>query len=373
MTQQIQTKQLSKGWKEESFAKCFKSISPTNKIPQKNYLSEGKLPVVDQGVNLVGGYINDNSKKQDVELPVIIFGDHTRRFKFINFDFVVGADGTKILKVNDFLDPKFFYYQCLTLDFPNKGYSRHFQYVKKTNFVFPTSLQTQRLIVSAIETHFSRLDNAIKNLKSVKEKIQLYRKAVLKKAFEKKEGWEEKKLGEVLDYEQPANYIVKTKILDEGKIPVLTPGKSFIKGYTNETGGIFNNLPTIIFDDFTTSNKFVTFPFKVKSSAMKILNPKKEDVDLKFIYYQMQTKEINSTTHKRYYLSIYSKLNFLFPVKKDGKLNYEEQSRIVSSIESKFSVIDKVEEAVENSLKKAEMLKKAILKAAFEGRLVKNE
>jgi len=127
-------------------------------------------------------------------------------------------------------------------------------------------------------------------------------------------GWKEVELGEILDYEQPTNYIVDSdKYNDEYQTPVLTAGKSFILGHTNEKEGIYNKLPVIIFDDFTTANKFVTFPFKVKSSAMKLLTPKTEDVDLKFIFLLMQTIKINSETHKRYYLSKYSKLKIWLP------------------------------------------------------------
>ena len=183
-----ETKQLPKRWKEESFAKCFKSIPPTNKIQKSKYLERGNLPVIDQGKELIAGYIEDNKKKQITNLPVIIFGDHTRRFKFVNFDFVAGADGIKILEIENNLDPRFAYYQCLILEFPDKGYSRHFQYVKKSNIVFP-SLSIQEEIVSAIETQFSRLDEVVENLRSVKRKLGVYRKAVLKKGFEGGEGF----------------------------------------------------------------------------------------------------------------------------------------------------------------------------------------
>ncbi len=128
------------------------------------------------------------------------------------------------------------------------------------------------------------------------------------------EGWKEEKLGEVLDYEQPTKYIVKsTKYDDKFKTPVLTAGKSFLKGYTNETEGIREDLPVIIFDDFTTASQFVTFPFKVKSSAMKILTTKRKDVNLKYIFYLMQTIKFDSKTHKRYYLSKYQNLNIPLP------------------------------------------------------------
>ena len=84
--------------------------------------------------------------------------------------------------------------------------------------------------------------------------------------------WTEYALEDLLSYEQPTPYIVEsTDYSDNYKTPVLTAGKSFIIGYTNETKGIYDKLPVIIFDDFTTSIQYVNFPFKVKSSAMKIL------------------------------------------------------------------------------------------------------
>src|SRR3989344_8622628 len=101
-----------------------------------------------------------------------------------------------------------------------------------------------------------------------------------------------KKLAEVLDYEQPGKYIVSSKnYRSEYKTPVLTAGKTFILGNTNEKENIFpaEKLPVIIFDDFTTAIKFVDFPFKVKSSAMKILHPKKKEADAKYLFYLMQT------------------------------------------------------------------------------------
>jgi len=101
---------------------------------------------------------------------------------------------------------------------------------------------------------------------------------------------------------------------DKYATPVLTAGKTFILGYTNEKDGIFNkNLPVIIFDDFTTSIKFVDFPFKVKSSAMKILHTKKNRVDIKFLYYAMQKIKFVNNEHKRYWISEYSKIKIPLP------------------------------------------------------------
>ena len=97
--------------------------------------------------------------------------------------------------------------------------------------------------------------------------------------------WKRQALGDVLIYSQPSKFIVnKAEYNPEFQTPVLTPGKSFILGYTNEQEGVYDRLPTIIFDDFTTAFKYVDFPFKVKSSAMKMLNTTNANFDIKFIF-----------------------------------------------------------------------------------------
>lgn len=122
------------------------------------------------------------------------------------------------------------------------------------------------------------------------------------------------KLGDVLEYEQPTKYIVDSvNYEDDFTTPVLTAGKSFVLGYTDETTGIFDNLPVIIFDDFTTAFHYVDFPFKVKSSAMKILKPVKERADIKYLYYKMQTISIDNDLHKRYWISTYSQIQIPLP------------------------------------------------------------
>ncbi|HCA22367.1 MAG TPA: hypothetical protein DEO87_08335 [Lachnospiraceae bacterium] len=171
--------------------------------------------------------------------------------------------------------------------------------------------------------------------------------------------WKEYSLGELLDYEQPAKYIVNsTEYNNAYKTPVLTAGKSFIIGYTNEKDGVFEELPVIIFDDFTTATQYVNFRFKVKSSAMKILKPKKELVNPKFIYYRMQNIQLDHSTHKRYWLQHYSKLRVAIP-------DLIEQQRIVSRIEELFSELDAGIEELKKIKNKLGIYRQAILKEAF--------
>ena len=135
--------------------------------------------------------------------------------------------------------------------------------------------------------------------------------------------WQEYELGQLLSYKQPSPYIVgSTAYNDSYMTPVLTAGKTFIIGYTNETTGIYEQLPVIIFDDFTTSSQYVNFKFKVKSSALKILTANTELVLPKFIYYRMQIIQFDHSTHKRYWIQQYSKIRVAIP-------SIEEQRRVV--------------------------------------------
>ncbi|GAB1416733.1 hypothetical protein MASR2M117_25370 [Paludibacter sp.] len=178
-----------------------------------------------------------------------------------------------------------------------------------------------------------------------------------------REDWIECTFEDLLDYEQPTKYIVRsTKYSDDYKTPVLTAGKSFIKGYTNETDGIFNELPTIIFDDFTTATQFVDFPFKVKSSAMKILVPTSKLVNMKYLFNCIQVNQVRNDTHKRYWISVYAKKKLLLPP-------LVVQNAILSKTEELFSDLDN---GIANFKKAQEQLKvfrQAVLKKAFEGKL----
>lgn len=103
-----------------------------NQIPAKDIAEVGRFPVVDQGQSLVAGYCNDESKVISSNLPLVIFGDHTRCFKYVDFPFVLGADGTKVLVPNRQLyDPKFYYFAMLGLELPSRGYNRHFKMLKE--------------------------------------------------------------------------------------------------------------------------------------------------------------------------------------------------------------------------------------------------
>ena len=153
------------------------------------------------------------------------------------------------------------------------------------------------------------------------------------------QGWTVCRLEQITDYEQPTAYIVKSTTYDNSySIPVLTAGKSFIIGYTNETTGIYSNIPCIIFDDFTTDSKLVDFPFKVKSSAMKILKVHKA-IEIDYVAMFMSITRLIGDTHKRYWISEYSRLEIPIPPK-------AEQKRIIETVCEIFTQIDKIMEGL---------------------------
>ena len=150
-------------------------------------------------------------------------------------------------------------------------------------------------------------------------------------------GWCECQLENIVKYEQPQAYIVKSTDYDDRYLtPVLTAGKSFIIGYTNETEGIYQNAPCIIFDDFTTDSKLVDFPFKVKSSAMKILKVA-DCIEIEYVAMFMNITRLIGDTHKRYWISEYSKLCIPIPPK-------EEQKRITTAVNVMFKKLNTIME-----------------------------
>lgn len=168
-------------------------------------------------------------------------------------------------------------------------------------------------------------------------------------------GVEYVNIGDVVSYEQPAKYIVKsTDYNDDFEIPVLTAGQSFILGYTNETDNIYNSSeenPVIIFDDFTGAFKWVDFPFKVKSSAMKMLKVNCDKTTIRYIYHIMGYLNFTSNEHKRLWISVYSQFKIPLPP-------LEVQTEIIR-------ILDKYSESVEE-LKKALEQELALRKKQYE-------
>lgn len=168
-------------WEKCSVSASFvkTKVGRRNQIPSKDIAPTGKYPVVDQGQDFISGYCDDKERLIDFDLPLIIFGDHTRCFKYVNFPFVLGADGTKVLAPNRKLfDPKFYYFALMALELPSRGYNRHFKFLKEQRLPLPP-LPEQRKIAAVLST----VQKAIEQQKQIIQTTTELKKTLMQKLF----------------------------------------------------------------------------------------------------------------------------------------------------------------------------------------------
>jgi type I restriction enzyme S subunit len=211
----------------DSFLKI--KIGRQNQIPAKNISPTGRFPVIDQGQEFISGYCDDENKVIDFDLPLIIFGDHTRCFKFVDFPFVLGADGTKVLFPNKKLfDPRFYFFALLALELPSRGYNRHFKTLKEQRLALPP-LPEQKKIAHILST----VQRAIEAQERIIQTTTELKKALMHKLFTEglrnepqkqteiglvPESWDVVELGDMLTHTQ---YGMSVKGTPEGYYPIL--------------------------------------------------------------------------------------------------------------------------------------------------------
>ena len=175
--------ELPHGWVRGNFDQLFEVLSDNGKkLSQAAYAQAGLLPVIDQGAKFIGGYTDDVSLSFDGALPVIGFGDHTRRFKLIENPFVVGADGLKLISISSAWIPEFAFIACSTLDLEDRGYSRHFQFVRNASFPLPP-LGEQSEIVVSVAARLKENDDISEAIELALKQSAAQRQNILKAAF----------------------------------------------------------------------------------------------------------------------------------------------------------------------------------------------
>jgi len=410
---------IPKHWQITKLGEVCDKISLNGfKIKQKDYLEEGKYPVVDQGQELIGGYYNDKKLVVPNEPPYIIFGDHTKVKKFINFNFIAGADGVKVLKPYSIFDPKFFFYLIHTVNIPDKGYARHFQFLEKEEIPIPP-LPEQQAIVSKIEELLSALENGKQQLQNTRQQLKVYRQSLLKWAFEGKltrlnhdpsdlhdehdlkmaaesqieyiknqgsdnlpEGWKWVTVKDIcMKIVGGGTPSTKVNRYWNGDIPWISSADIYgIKDIkprrkiTNEAveNSAANLLPKggIIVVTRVGLGKLAIAPFDLcfsQDSQGLVLNEyyilKEYALWVLTRYVQIFKHQSRGTTINGVTKKQLADLAFPLPP-------IEEQQLIVEELESKLTVCDKIEETISHSLQQAETLWQSILKKAFEGRLV---
>lgn len=217
---------MNESWKRISFEDCIEPVIYTTKVQRKDFLADGAYPVVSQEEEFINGFWDQEADVFRVERPLVVFGDHTRVLKYIDFDFVLGADGVKVLKPKSFLHPRFFYYQLHTAKLDSLGYARHYRLLKQHDVSFPGYDEQQR-IAAMLDEAFECLATAkAKAVKNVENTRSLF-KSCLESAFSQQDAdWERARLQEVCTLYNGRAYN-KDELLATGKYPVLRVGNFF--------------------------------------------------------------------------------------------------------------------------------------------------
>lgn len=165
-------------WKEKTFSDLCNTVTPPLKLQSRDYLKEGKYPIVDQSQDLICGWTNDE-KGVVSDNPVIVFGDHTCVLKFIDFPFVQGADGVKIIKPRDGYCGQFVFQSFLANPVNPDGYKRHFSDLKEKSLMIPKTFSEQQIIAECLST----LDTIIAEETSKTEGLKVYKKGLMQQLF----------------------------------------------------------------------------------------------------------------------------------------------------------------------------------------------
>ncbi len=186
-------------WRTTPFPDCLvqHEVNRHNQLNSSEMKLTGRFPVVDQGQCFIAGYTDNEEKVVRHDLPYVIFGDHTRCFKFVDFPFVLGADGTKVLKPNEIIfDPKFFYFALLSLNIPSRGYNRHFKLLKESLILHPIEKLEQKKIAALL----SMVQGTIEQQEHLIASTMELKKALMHKLFTegtRGEGQKETEIGPV--------------------------------------------------------------------------------------------------------------------------------------------------------------------------------
>ena len=212
----------------------------------------------------------------------------------------------------------------------------NFEQIRSIKFSIPSFREQSKIasLLSLLEERIATQNKIIEDLKKLKVAIRDKQLNTIRKHY----GLNYQ-ICDLLDYEQPTKYVVTDTEYseDRSKTPVLTANKAFILGYTDESFGVYDKGACIILDDFTLDCKYIDFPFKVKSSAIKILTVK-NGCSLRYVYEYLNYMNLETTEHKRHYISEIEPMIIAYPTDKKG---IDDFNNIMSSFESKIEIENK--------------------------------
>lgn len=214
-------------WQARPFEECIEKVTYSPKIKRKDFLIDGAYPIISQEDEFINGYWDNEADLFKVTTPVVIFGDHTKVLKYVDFDFVLGADGVKILQPRNFLLPKFLFYQMQAVNLDSLGYARHYKLLKGLDIAYP-ALPEQQRIVAILNEAFDGIAiakaNAEKNLQNARSLFESHLHSVFTR---RDEGWNRTTVGDQVILQR--GFDITKHVQNTGRVPVVSSGgiKSF--------------------------------------------------------------------------------------------------------------------------------------------------
>jgi type I restriction enzyme M protein len=272
------------------FEDTFEKVVYPNKIKSRDFKEQGKYPIIDQSENYIAGFWNKVEDVFKLEKPVTIFGDHTRCFKYVDFDFVLGADGVKILQPIARFNPKFYYYLISSIHINNLGYSRHFKELKRKKIPLPP-LSVQEEIVAEIESYQKIINGAHQVVENYKPKIDI------------DPEWELVELGDVCEIKSGGTPSRKEDAYWNGDIPwvgstvckdgYVAAAEEYISelGLKSSSAKIFESGTTLIALVGATIGKtgFLTFDCTTNQNIAGLIPKDEGNLDKKYLYFACQS------------------------------------------------------------------------------------
>lgn len=402
-------------WQTKKFEDCLDKVVYTNKIQRKDFLKSGLFPIISQESENINGYWDDEKDLFKCKKPVVIFGDHTQVLKYVDFDFVLGADGVKILQPKEILDSRFYYFFLQSIDLKSLGYARHYRLLKEIDVSFPP-LSEQHRIVKILDKVFADVakakENAEKNLQNVKELFEAYLQETFSRnhglgglkddtEMEKKSGkksvksvqskksviqtkredWEEKRLSDLCDVEYGYTEKAKSKgdyrfvrITDTDENGSLAQEKKmYINSFKEVNKYLLNNedllmartgasAGNVLF--FESDEKSVFASYLIRIKFKKKIASKLYWYFSKSKFYWDQVKQLSAgSAQPQFNGGALKKVIFTFPK------SLADQKSIVAKLDTLSAKTKKLETIYQQKLTDLEELKKSVLKKAFNGEL----
>ncbi|MCR4722207.1 MAG: restriction endonuclease subunit S, partial [Eubacteriales bacterium] len=349
------------------------------KIQQKDYLEEGSLAIVDQGQEIVGGYSDDDEMRYTGTLPVIIFGDHTRCIKYVDFPFAQGADGVKVLAPKECFLPKAFFYALHSIDIPNMGYRRHYPLFKNYSIPVPPLAEQQR-IVARIESLFAKLDEAKEKAHAVVDGFEDRKAAILHKAFSGELTADWRRNNHITtDQWNTKSFSSVTENHDSKRIPLSKEERANLERKYDYYGasGVIDQVDRYIFDgkylligedgaNLVTRSKPIAFiaegQYWVNNHAHILTTS--QDMVMEFLcYYINSISLLPYVTGSAQPKMTQAKMNTIpVPVP-----SIEEQIEIVQVLNNLIEKQEQASDAADQVIEQIDSMKKAILARAFRG------